>query len=388
MPSAETKPTSLRFTRCAALLSATIFACAPTLFAADDAKPAIFTSASAAFVEASAALAFARTATDTAARDEALADAQASLEKFLRDEPTHEEAPYAVVQLGALNITAARGLNADARAAENPARREALTKQARERISAADGFFSAALKPLEERIGIGRFGHKPTIDHATMRKREAVKGWYIRCLLGQAEIYEETAATYPPGSAESRAEDRKSADKYGLIYKEFRWLVAGLSARLKQAECLARLGETAECLAVYNDVLSGPDDIRPVHELRVAAMAGSLECLNSESAKSYEAGFSRGEEYLAHLPREEESGPSEIANRWQAIRYQTARSYMLAAATPRKDGTAPPERAVWLAKAGEHVSKLTEQSGPYRTAAETLRREIAKIGAVDGNGTK
>lgn len=394
MPSAETKPSRSRFPRRTGFVFATIVAIADPLFAAEAAKPA-YPEFPGAFVEAFAANAFAHRTSHSAARNEAIADAQAGLEKFLRDEPTHYDAPYALLQLGALNITAAHGLNADARASASPAERGSLMKQARERIASADGYFSAGLKVVEERIGIGRRGHKPTIDHAIIRKREALKGWYIRSLLGQAEVSEESAATYPAGSPEARTHDRQAADKYEHIYKDFRTLVAGLSARLKQGDCLARLGEPAEALAVYNDVLSSPDDLRPVHELRVAAMAASLACLNSEASKSHEAAFLRGEEYLAQLPREEASGADASASSRRKIRYETARGYLLAAATPRKDGTAPPERAAWLAKAEEHAVKLTEQavslteqSGEDRAAAETLRREIAKTRTVGGNVTK
>lgn len=71
------------------------------------------------------------------------------------------------------------------------------------------------------------------------------------------------------------------------------------------------------------------------------------------------------------------------------VRYETVRGLSAAAATLRKK-PAPGHSSLTarLAKGADHAAQLTEQSGRLQTAEETLRREIAKNRAVDGNDTK
>ncbi len=126
------------------------------------------------------------------------------------------------------------------------------------------------------------------------------------------------------------------------IYRDYRTLIAGLIARLKQGQCYRNLGDTKRAVGLYNDILSQPDDLSPLRRLRVTAMHLSLECWTTPQEKLYELAFSQGEEYLTRVRPEEKLWPE-----WQAVRYQTARGYLLAAeALPADRAT---ERAEMLA---------------------------------------
>lgn len=402
MPSGETNSTNFRFTCCANLVVGLVLAIAQPVFAADSAVKQPSDAAENALTDAANLLKLDEAASDRTTRDRASARAQAVLEALIEHPPLDFETSFARAMLGKVHMQAGRAAMSDARTAAAPAEREALTKHARERFHAADPWFKRAADDIVATFGFHH--HLLSPDDPRVLLRERRKGTLIQCAIGRAEVLEEVAATYPLDSAESRKYYEQAADRYASVYKDYRTLIAGVAARLKEGECLYRLGHAARAQDRYDELVRWPDDnLKSLRPWRVRAMALRLQCRNSDHEKAYLRAFSEGEEYLTHLPREEASWTD-----WRKVRYETARAYLAAAATLRADGTAPPERAAWLARADAHAARLTEESaaessgsagassldfgfpdaGSLRAAAETLRREIAKIGAVGGNGRK
>ncbi|MCE9603684.1 MAG: hypothetical protein K8U03_02150 [Planctomycetia bacterium] len=316
------------------------------------------------------------TALETAQREKLLLKAQTLLEEFLKENPTHINAPYAEMQLGVVLTTAGKADASDARQVEAPADRDALLDLARQRFRAAEKLFTTVIDQFQNRLRSFSKFPKEGMSEAETRRRDRLRGDLMQALMYQAGVLEELAGTYPLESSEARENYQAAADRYEQIYKDYRTLIAGLMARLKQGMCYKNLGEPRRALGLYNDLLTQPDEIKPLHRMRVAAMYLSLECWTTEQEKLYELAFSQGEEYLTHLPHEEESWPE-----WQAVRYFTARGYLLAAMDKKKKPS-PADRGAWLVKARTHAEPLTKKPGPYQAAADQLLIDL------DGAGGK
>ena len=312
------------------------------------------------------------TAPDSAARTRVLAKAQNLLETFLRENPTHPDAPLVEMQFGVVLTTQAKGLAADAQAAADEPGRAMLIAQARETFLSAEGYFSTAIDQLNTRyLGFPKLNYT---DEAVQRRGQRLRGELIQARMYHAGVREELAGIYPLESSEAQENYKAAADRYEQIYKDYRTLIAGLMARLKQGQCYKALGDTRRALGLYNDLLTQPDELAALRRLRVAAMYLSLECWTTEQEKLYELAFSQGEEYLTHLRPEEKSWPE-----WYAVRYFTARGYFLAAAGLGPERAA--DRQAWFRRAAEQAEQLAKEANPYQAAAADLAAEVAKVRA-------
>ncbi|MGC3967521.1 MAG: tetratricopeptide repeat protein [Pirellulales bacterium] len=295
--------------------------------------------------------------------------ARSLLETFLKENPTHPDAPLVEMQLGVALTTEAKGLTGDANStAEEPVRNQFFEK-ARKSFLAAEEYFATVIDQLTTRYL--EFPKLNYADDAVQRRGQKLRGELIQARMYYAGVREELAATFPPESSEAHENYKAAADRYESIYKDYRTLIAGLMARLKQGQCYKALGDTRRAVGLYNDLLTQPDDLAALRRLRVAAMYLSLECWTTEQEKLYELAFSQGEEYLAQVRPEERSWPE-----WHAVRYFTARGYLLAAGTLKADRAV--DRDEWLRLGAEHADRLTTTPNPYQGAAAELSADIAR----------
>jgi hypothetical protein len=306
---------------------------------------------------------------DASARSAKTAEPRRMLEQFLRDRPTDDDVARAEMWMGVLLTLEGKDAAAVAVQVDDPAARTAQLEAARKTLRDADRYFATSVDRNASRLAtMPSFVPPDTPDHA---RREALKGTVIQVRMYHAGVVEELAATYPADGDEARDLYKAAADRYESIYRDYRVLYAGLVARLKQGQCYRNLGDTKRALGLYNDVLSQPDELSPLRRLRVTAMYLSLECWATPQEKLYELTFSQGEEYLAGVRPEEKSWPE-----WQAVRYHTARGYLLAAETLPADRAN--ERPELLEHALRWANAARETDGPYRTAAQTLTVEARR----------
>lgn len=306
---------------------------------------------------------------DPAKRDAMLAEARPLLDVFVNDHPTHDDRARAEMWLGALLSIQGKALAADAQGLADPKAREAKLAEARNAFREADLELSVAV----DRFGV-RFHKIPKFldtDTPEFRKRESLKATFIQARMFHAAAVEEWAATYPGDGEDARDLYKAAADRYEAIYRDYRVLIAGLIARLKQGQCYRNLGDTKRALGLYNDILSQPDDLSPLRRLRITAMQLSLECWNTPQEKLYELAFSQGEEYLTQVRPEEKLWPE-----WQAVRYYTGLGYLSAAQALKADQAS--ERAEMLAHARRLATAVGEIEGPYREAGRTLLADVER----------
>jgi hypothetical protein len=311
-------------------------------------------------------------AVDVARRAALLAEAKPLLEGFLLEHPAHDDTARAEMWLGAVLTAEGKDAAAIAQAAAGTDERTKKLAAARDAFRESDRILTVSVDRLKERLKL--IPKHLEIDTPAYRARESLKMTYIQALMYQAAAVEEWAATYAVDSDDARNLYKAAADRYEAIYRDYRILIAGLIARLKQGQCYRNLGDTKRALGLYNDILSQPDELSPLRRLRVTAMHLSLECWTTPQEKLYELAFSQGEEYLNGVRPEEKLWPE-----WQGVRYQTARGYLLAAEALPADRLM--ERAEMLAHARQHATAVGESEGPYREAGRTL---LGDVGRAEG----
>ena len=91
---------------------------------------------------------------------------------------------------------------------------------------------------------------------------------------------------------------QQAADKYEKCYQDFRTILAGQLARIKQGQCYQDMGDTRRALGLYADILGQPDDIAEFRKLKASALYLSMQCWLSEGEKKYELAALKGEEWL------------------------------------------------------------------------------------------
>lgn len=317
----------------------------------------------------------AQSSVDAAARSAQLSESHQLLDRFLRDNPTHDDVARAEMWLGVLLTLEGKEAAAAATSVDDVASRTAKLETARKTLRDADRYFATSSDRYAGRLAaLPSFVPPDTPEHA---RREAMKGMVIQVRMYHAGVVEELAGTYPADGDEARDLYKAAADRYEAIYRDYRVLYAGLVARLKQGQCYRNLGDTKRALGLYNDILSQPDELSSLRRLRVTAMYLSLECWATPQEKLYELTFSQGEEYLAGVRPEEKAWPE-----WQAVQYHTARGYLLAAESlpdERAD-----ERPDLLAQARRWATAAGESNGPYRAAARTLAGDVRR---AEGDAT-
>ena len=313
-----------------------------------------------------------RSERDNVNREKLLDAAKAKFQEFVAKNASHPQAPGAETQMGAVLVERGRAKVETGLRPEFEKDKAKLMTDARKYFDEAETVFVAAEKKFADLLAT--FPKFMTPDDPRVAQREKVKGDLIQAHMFHAKGLYEKSRTYDDQSPDWKKALMTAADKYGSIYREYRTLIAGLMARLKQGQCYKALGDTRRALGLYNDLLTQPDELAALRRLRVAAMYLSLECWTTEQEKLYELAFSQGEEYLTHLRPEEKAWPE-----WYAVRYFTARGYFLAAA-----GLGPEradDRRAWLRRAGEQAEQLAKEANPYQAAAADLAAEVAKAQA-------
>lgn len=310
---------------------------------------------------------------DLEIRTKHLTEARQLLDGFLRENPTHAELAQAEMWLGMLLTSQGKGEMAVAQAQSDPAQKTALTEQARNTYREGERMFSTATDRYQVRYeAIPAFVTPGTPEH---RYKEALKGNMIQVKMYHAGVTEELAGTYADGDKAGRELYQSAADRYEAIYRDYRLLIAGLMARLKQGQCYRNLGDTKRALGLYSDLLDQPSDLEPLRRLRVSAMYLSLEAWTASPEKLFELALTQGEKFLLDQRPGERDWPE-----WQAVRLHTARGYLLAAESLPAAKIA--ERAEYLTHARGHAAALAESAGPYQTAARNLVAQAEAAGAA------
>lgn len=271
------------------------------------------------------------------------------------------------LEVGRLLVVRARAAIEAAHDATEPEQRDKglaeardLLQQAGVRFGEAEMEFATRLKKFPTYIEPG-FAEE-------IAAREKVRGDLIQARLSSAAVLHETARTYPTDADQAREVLQQAADDYQRIYEDFRTRVAGQTARIKQGQCYAELGDTRRAVGLWADILQQPEEIASLRPLRLAAMHLTLECWNGPLEQRYELATIKGEEWLRQARVPQENAQTE----WLAVRYQTAVAHVRFAATLPEGEARTAERD----RARELAQHVVRHPGPWQAAAAKLLDDL------------
>lgn len=335
------------------------------------------------FEEARTNLEAARNERDGALRERLLDGAQVKFKEFAEKFPTHVQAASATTQLGAVLVERGRAKLEQGLAPGAGDNRGKLMEEARKYFGESEKVFTDAQKKFEE--DLAKYPKFMAPNDPRVIERERVKGDLIQSHMFHAYGLYEKSRTYKQDDDKEKklweAALRTAADKYGEIYKNYRTLIAGLAARLKEGQCYQELKDTKRALGLYADLLGQPDDLKPLRAYKASAMYLSLQCWNEETERLFELAYRQGDEFIKG------SEPGELSRpEWLAVRYYTAVSHKNRIAQLKKEKltneeTTEKQRCFDMARQNAEIVASTQ--GEYQDAARALLKEL--LGDVDQN---
>jgi hypothetical protein len=327
------------------------------------------------FEEARTYLEASRTERDNAAREKLLDGARDKFKDFADRNSAHPQAPGAVTQLGAVLVERGRAKLEQGLAPANSANKKKLLEEARKYFTDSEKVFEEAEKKFDERLK--QYPKFMAPNDPRVAERERAKGDLIQAHMFHAYgMYEKSRTFDSNDKAESKQWEtalRAAAEKYGAIYKDYRTLIAGLAARLKEGQCYQELKDTKRALGLFADLLGQPDELKALRPYKASAMYLSLQCWTADTEKMYELAYRQGDEFIKGSSADELQ-----QSEWLAVRYYTALAHrMRIAQLPEKaQGDEANEKAKCLDSARQNAEIVASTQGEYQDSARSLLKDL------------
>jgi hypothetical protein len=203
-----------------------------------------------------------------------IVDAQASLDKFLKEQPTHEEAASAQMTSGEISLF--RAQNALRVGLRDKAKKDTLIPEARKLLGEARPKFEKAVTMYKERLDKARAGmgaKVKTLSTKAQRQFAAlVEAWY-NARFKVATVDYNIGLTYTEPAAPPRKAALTEAFKgFDSIYQENRDERTGIYAKMWGGKAAEEMGEFERALDIYDEVMSAAPPDKDKRQSDYAAM--------------------------------------------------------------------------------------------------------------------
>jgi hypothetical protein len=202
-----------------------------------------------------------------------IVEAQQSLDKFLKEQPNHEEAASAQMTSG--DISLFRSQNALRVGLRDKAKKDELIPEARKLLGEARPKYEKAVSMYKERVDKARagIGKNKVLNPKAQRQFAAlVEAWY-NARFKVATVDYNVGLTYTEPAAPPRKEAlQKSYKGFDSIYQENRDERVGIYAKMWEGKALEELGDFENALEIYNEVMSAAPPDKDKRQADYAAM--------------------------------------------------------------------------------------------------------------------
>lgn len=219
-------------------------------------------------------LVWARATTDAKLVEQRQGQAQAYLDKFLKEHPKDPRAATAISFWGDVALQRGQQLLAQARRADDKAQRNELIGQARTAMAEAGrqlGEAAALFSSWVKQLPAASADDTPQKSKSSAATRQEVELGAAEVNFKLALVYFHIAQTYEDIDEEKRADLlKKAAFRFDQIYQDLRNTTsqACLFAHLWHARTLDELGDSTTAQEIYEEVLAGaPESDRGAREL-------------------------------------------------------------------------------------------------------------------------
>ena len=303
-------------------------------------------------------------------RDQFLSRAETNLQKFLRENPNHEQAAFANATLGELLFDRARTLIWQADAESDPQKRSALQGQARTVIAQAEEIYKKAreqyLKLFEEYpTFIDKSDEPERFAERLSAENKYLRAWYNLCRCSF-----ERGLTYDKGSAKRRDTLIEASELFEKIYNRDRTRPIGMHARLMMGRCFQEHDDVGRALGLYQEYVGSRSNAAIAREVRSVAQHYRLICLNHPERANHELVLQEATQWL----QEHKSEQGTLVG--LGILWEKAIAEEKLAAKRTAD---PTQREVLLRQALEDSQKVARYPGAFREPANALNRRVKAL---------
>lgn len=201
-------------------------------------------------------------------------EAQQSLDKFLKEHASHDEAASAQMTSG--DISLLRAQNALRTAQRDKSKKDTLMPEARKLFGEARPKYEQAAKMFKERVDKVQAGlggkKKFTSARAEREYLGLVDSWY-NARFKVATVDYNTGLTYSEAADPNRKKILQTAYKgFDSIYQENRDERTGIYAKMWEGKALEELGDFVTALEIYDEVMSARPPDKDARQASWAAM--------------------------------------------------------------------------------------------------------------------
>ncbi|MHC4177371.1 MAG: hypothetical protein ACYSWU_07685 [Planctomycetota bacterium] len=315
-----------------------------------------------------------RTIGDTSVRQKQLDQAEQKFKRFLAEHSKHPLASSANTQLANLLVERGRMKSEQAlRPSASAAEKKQLPQEARKFYGEAQ----KVLGTLEEQLLQKHRTFPKVIDPRNTRQldeRDRVRKDLLQARLALAQVIEEVAKTYEPGSKESTETLKAAAKKYHELYTKYEDYLAGLYARMWEGRCYKELGDTEKAFEVLEDLLAQPSEPKEFRLLKSKTLILLLEMVLLPEVKQYKKALDEAQQWEKEARGAEESSPEGLA-----IKYLAGEAALEYAKTLKGKKNEDARRKV-LADAKQFLDFVAGFPGEYQKKARDAARRQELVG--------
>ncbi len=325
-------------------------------------------------------IAASQTVGETSVRQKRLDEAEQKFKKFLAEHAEHPLASSANTQLA--NLLVERGrikTEQAARTSASAADQARLPAEARKLYGEAQ----KVLGELEKQLVKEHQKYKVVGPRETKKieARDQVRRDLLQARLALAQVVEEVAKTYKPGSKGNTETLQAAAKKYHQLYTKYEDRVAGLYARMWEGRCYKDLGQTDKAFEAFEDLFSPPgepffqpSEDEPFRLLKSKVLILLLETVLLPGVKQYKKGLDEAQKWEESARGAEESSPQGLA-----IKYLAGEAALEYAKTLKGKKEAATRKKV-LADAKQSFDFVASFPGAYQKMARDAARRPELVG--------
>ncbi len=300
-------------------------------------------------------------------REQRLAAAEASLQKFLSANATHEKAAEASSLLGELLFDRAESLIWETERIETAAERAAVQGEARALIDRARGIFQAS----HDQYKAAYQGFPKFIDESKepelLEQRKTAENRYLRAWLNLARCTYERGQTFDRGSEERKQTLIQASEEFSAIHTSRRTNSNGLYAQLMMARCFQEQDDIGRALGIYNELLKHESQAAFMMTLKGTAKHFRLICLNSPERNDSTLVIQEATTWLQQN-RQLSTTTFGLGILWEQAQAEEK------ASQPRE--LPENERNNYLRFAMNHAEQVAKYPGAFRLPAESMVRRL------------
>lgn len=231
-------------------------------------------------------------------REQAFADSETALRKFIGENAQHSQAALANSMLGELLFERARSLIWKTDDVESPDERLELQQSARTLIDQAKAIYQTA----QDQYKILYEAYPKFIDEAKDAEeyelRQEAEAKYLRAWFNLTRCTYERGQTFDKGSEERKETLKQAADLFEQIHTSRRTNQIGLHARLMMGKCFQEQDDLGRALGIYNEMLGHKSENPAVKVLKGIAQHYRLICLNDPQKKDHQLVIQEAGEWM------------------------------------------------------------------------------------------